>query len=86
MLSKAASAARSAGFTLTEMLITVAILAILVTMGLPSFRQLLQNYQVRVAAESVANGLQRRARGSRRAATPRSNSSSARARPGPSTT
>lgn len=59
MLSKAASVARSTGFTLTEMMITVAILAILTVLGLPSFRQLLQNYQVRVAAESVANGLQR---------------------------
>jgi len=50
---------RCAGFTLIELMITVAILATLVTLGLPSFRQMLRNYEVRAAAESVSNGLQR---------------------------
>jgi len=59
VLSRIASPARSAGFTLTELMIAVAVFATLITVGLPSFRQMLQNYQVRVAAESVANGLQR---------------------------
>ena len=59
MLSRAVSPGRSAGFTLTELMIAVAVFATLITVGLPSFRQMLQNYQVRVAAESVANGLQR---------------------------
>jgi type IV fimbrial biogenesis protein FimT len=48
-----------AGFTLTELMIAVAVLATLMALGLPSFRQMLRNYEVRAAAESVANGLQR---------------------------
>jgi type IV fimbrial biogenesis protein FimT len=59
MLRKASPTERSAGFTLIELMIAVAILAVLVTIGLPSFRQMLRNYEIRVAAESVANGLQR---------------------------
>jgi len=54
-----ARAAKSAGFSLIELMIAVAVFAALLAMGLPSFRQLLKNYQVRVAAESVANGVQR---------------------------
>lgn len=50
---------RSSGFTLVELMIAVAVLAILMTVGLPNFRQLMKNYEVRVAAESVVNGLQR---------------------------
>jgi type IV fimbrial biogenesis protein FimT len=53
------SRAKCAGFTLIELMITVAVLAILMAVGLPSFRQMMKNYQVRVAAESVANGVQR---------------------------
>lgn len=59
MLSRLPPAKRSAGFTLTELMIAVAVFAILISVGLPEFRQMLKNYQVRVAAESVANGLQR---------------------------
>jgi type IV fimbrial biogenesis protein FimT len=51
--------ARSAGFTLTEMLIAVAILGTLVMLALPNFQQMLRNWEVRAAAESVANGLMR---------------------------
>ncbi|HTP62517.1 MAG TPA: GspH/FimT family pseudopilin [Burkholderiales bacterium] len=51
--------AKSAGFTLIELMIAVAVFAALLALGLPSFQQLLKNYQVRVAAESVANGVQR---------------------------
>lgn len=50
---------RSAGFTLTELMLAVAVLGVLMMVGLPSFQQMLRNYKVRVAAESVANGLQR---------------------------
>ncbi len=50
---------KSSGFTLVELMITLAILGVLVTAALPSFRVMMQNYQARVAAESVANGLQR---------------------------
>lgn len=52
-------ARRSGGFTLIELMVAVAVLGVLLTVGLPSFRQMLQNYQVRVAAESIANGIQR---------------------------
>jgi len=48
-----------AGFTLPELMIAIAVLAVLAGMALPSFLQMLRNYEVRVAAESVANGLQR---------------------------
>jgi len=50
---------KSAGFTLTELMITLTILGVLTTAAMPSFKLMMQNYQTRVAAESVANGLQR---------------------------
>jgi type IV fimbrial biogenesis protein FimT len=50
---------KSAGFSLTELMLAVAVLGTLMMVGLPSFQQMLRNYEVRVAAESVANGLQR---------------------------
>lgn len=59
MLTKVARAGKSAGFTLVELMVAVAVFAILISVGMPTFRQMLKNYQVRVAAESVANGLQR---------------------------
>ena len=55
----ASSMRRFAGFTLPELMIAVVVLAVLVAAGAPSFLQTLRNYQVRVAAESIANGLQR---------------------------
>ena len=67
---KRPGATRSAGFTLTELMIAVAILGTLVTVALPSFRTMILNYQVRVAAESMSNGLSRaRAEGVSRNAT-----------------
>lgn len=59
MLMAASPRGRSAGFTLIELMIAVTLLAILLSVGLPSFQQMMRNYEVRVAAESVANGLQR---------------------------
>lgn len=59
MLTAIARARQSNGFTLIELMVAVAVFAILISVGLPTFRQMLKNYQVRVAAESVANGLQR---------------------------
>jgi type IV fimbrial biogenesis protein FimT len=50
---------KSAGFSLTELMIAVALLAILMSVGLPSFTKMMRNYEIRVVAESVANGLQR---------------------------
>ena len=59
MLMTASPRERSAGFTLIELMIAIALLAVLVSVGLPSFKQMMRNYEVRVAAESVSNGLQR---------------------------
>ena len=46
------------GTTLIEALIAIAIIALLVAAGLPSFAEWLQNTKIRTAAESVQNGLQ----------------------------
>jgi len=46
-----------AGFSLIELMIGIAILSILMTLGLPSFRQFLQNTQIRNAAETTMQGL-----------------------------
>lgn len=46
-----------AGFTLVEIMIGLAIMAILMTMGLPSFTAWLQKGQIRTAAEAIQNGL-----------------------------
>jgi len=53
---------RIGGFTLVELMITVAILAILLVAGIPSFREWLRNTHIRTAGESIQNGL-RYARG-----------------------
>jgi type IV fimbrial biogenesis protein FimT len=47
------------GFTLIELLVTVAVLGILTSFALPSLQTWTINSQIRNAAESVANGLQR---------------------------
>lgn len=49
----------SSGFSLIELLIGIAIMAILAGLAMPSFQAWLQNTQIRNAAESVQNGLQR---------------------------
>jgi len=55
-----APAARSAfGFSLVELMFGIAIVAILMTIALPNFQTWMRNAQIRNAAESVANGLQR---------------------------
>jgi type IV fimbrial biogenesis protein FimT len=51
--------ARSAGFTITELLIAVAVLGVLMMLAVPNFRELLRNYEVRGAAEAIAAGLSR---------------------------
>lgn len=50
---------RLLGFTLVELMITVVIAAILLSLAMPGFRTWIQNAQIRNAAESVQNGLQR---------------------------
>jgi type IV fimbrial biogenesis protein FimT len=49
---------RSTGFTLIEMMVTIAVLALLLTFGLPGMNTWLQNVQIRSAAEGMASGLQ----------------------------
>ena len=47
-----------AGVTLIELMVAIAVLAILLAVGLPAYREWIQNTQLRTAAESVLNGLQ----------------------------
>lgn len=47
------------GFTLVELMIGITILAILLGLAVPSFGTWFQNIQIRNAAESITNGLQR---------------------------
>ena len=56
---KSFAKSKCAGFTLTELMLTIAVLGVLVSVGLPSFREMLRSAEIRSAAESVSNGLQR---------------------------
>jgi len=49
---------RSHGFTLIEMMITLAVFALLFMVGLPSMTTWLQNQQIRASAEGLQAGLQ----------------------------
>lgn len=49
---------RSYGFTLIEMMITLAVFALLLMVGLPSMTTWLQNQQIRTSAEGLQAGLQ----------------------------
>lgn len=46
------------GVTLIEMTITIAIVAILITLAVPSFKVMLANAQIRTAAQALHDGLQ----------------------------
>lgn len=46
------------GATIIEIAIALVIVAILVALGLPNFREWIQNSRIRTAAESVSSGLQ----------------------------
>lgn len=56
---KVFSKTRARGFTLIELMIGIVIVGILVSLAMPSFLEVLRNAEIRNAAESVANGLQR---------------------------
>lgn len=49
----------SLGFSLVELMIGVAIMAILASIAFPSFQSMIKNSQIRNAAESVTNGIQK---------------------------
>ncbi|MDX8385045.1 MAG: GspH/FimT family pseudopilin [Gallionella sp.] len=49
----------SNGFTLIELMVGLIVIAILMSLAVPSFSTWMQNSQIRNAAESVLNGLQR---------------------------
>jgi type IV fimbrial biogenesis protein FimT len=49
---------RQLGFSLVELMIAVVILGILLAAAVPTYRNWLENTQIRTAAESVQNGLQ----------------------------
>lgn len=46
------------GFTLIELMVTITVLGVLLALGLPSFVEMIQNMQVRTAAESILDGMQ----------------------------
>jgi type IV fimbrial biogenesis protein FimT len=50
---------KSRGFSLIELMVTIAVMAIMASIAIPSFQSWLRNTQIRNAAESVTNGLQR---------------------------
>lgn len=50
--------APSRGFTLIEVMITLAVIGILAALGLPSFFAWIQNQKIRTASEAVINGVQ----------------------------
>jgi type IV fimbrial biogenesis protein FimT len=49
----------SFGFSLVELMVGIVIMVILVALAMPSFQTLLRNSEIRTAAESVSNGIQR---------------------------
>jgi len=49
--------AKPSGFTLIELMVGLAILALLLLLGLPSFTTYLRNSEIRSTAESIVNGL-----------------------------
>lgn len=48
---------RCAGFTVVELMVGVALVAIILVYAVPSFSVAMQNRQIRTAAESIQNGL-----------------------------
>ncbi|MBS1142250.1 MAG: ral secretion pathway protein [Proteobacteria bacterium] len=50
---------RQQGFTLIELIITFAVIAVMITLALPSYNEWIQNSQIRTAAQSITSGMQR---------------------------
>jgi type IV fimbrial biogenesis protein FimT len=46
------------GFNLIEVMVTLTVLGILISLGAPSFAEWLQNQQIRAASEAIVNGMQ----------------------------
>jgi type IV fimbrial biogenesis protein FimT len=46
------------GFNLIEVMVTLTVLAVLISLGAPSFGEWLQNQQIRAATEAIVNGMQ----------------------------
>jgi len=46
------------GFTLIELMVSLAVLGVLVALGAPSFAEWIQNQQIRAATDATLNGLQ----------------------------
>jgi len=50
--------ARQDGFNLIEVLVTLSVLGLLISLGAPSLGEWLQNQQIRAATEAIVNGMQ----------------------------
>ncbi len=53
------SKSRQSGFTLTELMVGIVIMAVLAAIAAPNLQSMMRNSQIRNAAESITNGLQR---------------------------
>ncbi len=49
---------RARGFTLIELVISLTVLGILLTLGMPTFADWINNTKIRTAAEAITNGVQ----------------------------